>query len=90
MIICHTRDLALSLEPRSDLAIQRLLFRLFLRRSLRLHRQEEVGTLLLELLRNGRRVWSATGYTPAYRDMLCHCGFVRSSSEDRSAQACQG
>jgi hypothetical protein len=54
LITCYKRDLALSLEPRSDLAMQRLLIRLLLRTSLRLHRQEEISPLLLELLTNGR------------------------------------
>ena len=49
---CHKRDLALSLELRSDLAMQRLL--------IRLHRQEDVAPLLLELPKNGRWAWSAT------------------------------
>jgi len=38
MILCHERDLALSLELAADLAMQRLLVGLLLRRSLRLHR----------------------------------------------------
>ena len=39
VICCHERDLALSKEPAADLAVQRLLVALLLRRSLRLHRQ---------------------------------------------------
>ena len=53
MIRCQERYLALSLELAADLAVQRLLVGLLLRRSLRLHRQEEVGPLLLELPKNG-------------------------------------
>jgi hypothetical protein len=53
VIRCHERDLALALELAADLAVQRLLVRLLLRRSLRLDRQQEVGPLLLEELKNG-------------------------------------
>jgi hypothetical protein len=52
VIPCHERDPALSLELAADLAVERLLVSLLLRRSLRLHRQEEVGPLLLELPQN--------------------------------------
>jgi hypothetical protein len=52
VIGCHKRDLALALELRSDLAVQRLL--------IGLDCQEEVGPLLLELPKNGRWVWSAS------------------------------
>jgi len=62
VIRCHERDLALSLKLAADLAVQRLLVGLLLRRSLRLHRQEEVGPLLLELPKNGRWVWSASAW----------------------------
>ena len=48
VIGCHERDMPLSLELRSDLAVQRLL--------VGLDRQEEVGPLLLELPKNGRWV----------------------------------
>ena len=53
VIRCHKRDLALSLELAADLPVQRLLVGLLLRRSLRLDRQQEVGSLLLELPKNG-------------------------------------
>jgi hypothetical protein len=47
LVICrHKRDVPLSLELRSDLAVERLL--------IGLDRQEEVGPLLLELPKNGR------------------------------------
>ena len=52
VICCHKRDVPLSLELRSDLAVERLL--------VGLDRQEEVGPLLLELPNNGRWVWSAS------------------------------
>ncbi len=51
-IRCLKRDVTLSLELRSDLAMQRLL--------VGRDRQEEVGPLLLELPKNGRWVWSAS------------------------------
>ncbi len=57
----HERDVPLSVELRTDLTMQRLLVGSFLRRSLRLHRQQEVGPLLLEELKNGFWVWSASG-----------------------------
>jgi len=57
---CQERDLAFSLELAADLAVQRLLVCLLLRRSLRLDRQEEVGPLLLELPKNGRWVCKAS------------------------------
>ncbi len=44
VILCHKRDLALSLELRSDLTMQRLL--------VAFHGQQEVGPLLLELPKN--------------------------------------
>jgi len=56
VIRCHERDSALALELAADLAVQRLLVGALLRRSLRLHGQEEVGPLLLELPKNGRWV----------------------------------
>jgi hypothetical protein len=46
MIRCGKRDLALALELAADLAVQRLL--------VGFDRQQEVGSLLLELLKNGR------------------------------------
>jgi hypothetical protein len=51
---------SLSLELARNLAMQRLLVALLLRRSPRLDRQEEVGPLLPEELKNGRWVWSAS------------------------------
>jgi len=52
VIRCHKRDLAFSLELAADLAMQCCL--------VGLDRQEEVGSLLLELPKNGRWVLSAT------------------------------
>jgi hypothetical protein len=52
LIRCHKRDRALSLELAGNLAMQRLL--------VALDRQEEVGPLLLEELKNGRWVCSAS------------------------------
>ena len=49
VIPCPKRDLALAREMRSDLTMQRLLVALLLRRTLRLHGQEGIGPLLLEL-----------------------------------------
>jgi hypothetical protein len=54
LIRCHKWDRALSLELAGDLAMQRLL--------VALDRQEEVGPLLLEELKNGRWVWSASAW----------------------------
>ena len=54
VIPCPKRDLALALELRSDLTMQRLL--------VALHGQQEVGPLLLELPKNGRWVWSASAW----------------------------
>ena len=54
LIRCHKWDRALSLELTSDLTMQRLL--------VALDRQEEVGPLLLEELKNGRWVWSASAW----------------------------
>ena len=56
VIPCSKRDLALALELRSDLTMQRLLVALLLRRSLRLHSHEVVGPLLLELPQHRPRV----------------------------------
>ena len=54
LIRCHKWDRALSLELAGDLAMQRLL--------VALDRQEEVGPLLLEELKIGRWVWSASAW----------------------------
>ncbi len=54
VIHCHKREVTLSLELRSDLAVQRLL--------VGFHGQEEVGSLLLELPKNGRCVWRASAW----------------------------
>lgn len=54
MIRCDKRDLALALELAADLAVQDCL--------VGLDRQEEVGSLLLELLKNGCWVWSASAW----------------------------
>ena len=59
---CQERDLAFSLELTADLAVQRLLVCLLLRKSLRLDRQEEVGPLLLELPKNGFWVCNASAW----------------------------
>ena len=45
VIACHERDVTLSLKLAADLAMQRLLVAFY--------RQQEVGSLLLELLKNG-------------------------------------
>lgn len=75
VIHCHEMDLALSLELRSDLAVERLLVALLLRRSLRLHGQQEVGPLLLGLPKNGRWVWSASAWisTPSRSSCASSC-----------------
>ena len=52
LIRCHKWDRALSLELAGNLTMQRLL--------VALDCQEEVGSLLLEELKNGRWVWSAS------------------------------
>ena len=54
VIRCHKRDLALSLELAADLTMQSLL--------VRFHRQEEVGPLFPELLKNGFWLWSASAW----------------------------
>ena len=59
---CQKRDLAVALELTLDLAMEGPLVGLLLRRSLRLHRQEEVGPLLLELLKNGFWVCRASAW----------------------------
>ena len=75
VIRCSDRDPALSLELAADLAVQRLLVGSLLRRSLRLHRQQEVGPLLLELPKNGRWVWSASAWisTPSRSSSPSSC-----------------
>jgi hypothetical protein len=67
VIGCHERDLALSLELATDLAVERLL--------VGFHRQEEVGTLLLEELQNGFWVWSASAWisTPSRSSSPSSC-----------------
>ena len=59
LIRCHKRDRALSLELAGNLTVQDPL--------IGFHGQEEVGPLLLEELKNGRWVWSASAWinTPA-------------------------
>ncbi len=52
VVRCHKRDFALALELAADLVVQRLL--------VALDRQQEVGSPLLELPKNGRWVWSAS------------------------------
>ena len=53
VIRCHERDLAFPLELAADLAVQRLPVGSPLGGRLRLHRQQDVGPLLLEELKNG-------------------------------------
>ena len=64
---CLNRDVAFPLELAPDLAMQCLL--------VRFHRQEEVGPLLLELLKNGRWVWSASAWisTPSRSSSPSSC-----------------
>ena len=62
VIRCQERDLAFSFELTQDLALQRPLVGLLLRRSLWLDGQEEVGALLLELLKNGFWVCRASAW----------------------------
>ena len=54
VVRCHKRDFALALELAADLAVQRLL--------VALDREQEVGSLLLELPKNGRWVLSASAW----------------------------
>ena len=54
VIPCPKRDLALALERRSDLTMQRL--------QVALHGQQDVGSQLLELTKNRRWVWSASAW----------------------------
>ena len=54
VIRCHERDVTLSLKLAADLAMQRLLVGFY--------RQQEVGSLLLELVNNGFWVWSASAW----------------------------
>ena len=67
VIRCHKRNVPLSLELRSDQAVERLL--------VALHGQEEVGPLLLELPKNGRWVWSASAWisTPSRSSSPSSC-----------------
>ena len=57
VIACHEWDVTLSLKLAADLAMQRLLVAFY--------RQQEVGSLLLELVKNGFWVWSATPWDKA-------------------------
>jgi hypothetical protein len=74
VIACHERDVMLSLKLAADLAMQCLLVAFY--------RQQEVGSLLLELVKNGFWVWSATAWisTPPRSNSQspCYC----------SAEAC--
>ena len=54
VIACHERDVSLSLKLAADLAMQRLLVAFY--------RQQEVGSLLLELVKNGFWVSSASAW----------------------------
>jgi hypothetical protein len=62
VIRCQERDLALSLELAEDLAMERPLVGSPLGGRLRLHRQQEVGPLLLELPKNGLWVCRASAW----------------------------
>ena len=65
----HVLELAL------DLAVQRLLVGLLLRRRLRLHRQEKVGLLLLRGgVENGRCVWRASANRAVCWAVCCRLG----------------
>ena len=69
VIACHKRDVTLSLKLAADLAMQRLLVAFY--------RQQEVGSLLLELVKNGFWVWSASAWisTPPRSNSpsSCYC-----------------
>ena len=54
VIDCHEGDVRLSLKLAAELAVQRLLVAFY--------RQQEVGSLLLELVKNGFWVWSASAW----------------------------
>jgi hypothetical protein len=54
VIACHEGDVALSLKLAADLAMQRLLVAFY--------GQQEVGSLLLELVKNSFWVWSASAW----------------------------
>ena len=73
----HKRDVALTLELAADLTMQSLLVRSPLRGRLRLHRQEDVGPLLLELSKNGCCVCNASAWinTPCRSSwpISCYC-----------------
>ena len=67
VIACHEWDVTLSLELAADLAMQRLLVAFY--------RQQEVGSLLLELVKNGFWVWSASAWisTPPRSNSPSNC-----------------
>jgi hypothetical protein len=67
VIRCHKRDVALSLELAADLTMQSLL--------VRFHRQEEVGPLFPELLKNGCWVCNASAWinTPSRSSWPISC-----------------
>jgi len=67
VIACHERDVTLSLKLAADLAMQRLLVAFY--------RQQEVGSLLLELVKNGFWVWSASAWisTPPRSNSPSNC-----------------
>ena len=68
-------DVPLYVELRSDLAVQRLLLALPLRRSLGLRAQQDVGPLLLALPKNGRWAWRASAWisTPSRSSSQSSC-----------------
>ncbi len=67
VIACHEWDVTLSLKLAADLAMQRLLVAFY--------RQQEVGSLLLELVKNGFWVWSASAWisTPPRSNSPSNC-----------------
>ncbi len=75
VIRCHERDPASSLQLPADLAVQRLLVGLLLRRRLQLDRQQEIGPLLLEELNNGCCVCRASAWikTPSSSSLPSSC-----------------
>jgi len=67
VIARHERDVTLPLKLAADLAMQRLLVAFY--------RQQEVGSLLLELVKNGFWVWSASAWisTPPKSNSPSNC-----------------
>jgi hypothetical protein len=67
VICCHKRDFALALELPADLLVQQLL--------MRFHRQEDVGPLHLQLLKNGFLACRASAWmrTPSRFSSFSNC-----------------